>query len=170
MKLRNLTERYEGYLNNFNRTGTHPHPAELLSLLLLPEKDKYQAISGNTGEFYQYYKDAINEKIEQVIIDFAITRAEIIEHIEKTGICFEEESYEEYKVWFVFANGFSVLQWGLMYHADWSSERLHNAFSTYWGREPIPEYLIEDKAPKAKPKPKRRIRTKISTTTTGFKN
>lgn len=167
MKLRTLKERYAGYLNKFNRTGKHPHPAELLSLLILPEKDKYLPITGNSGEFYEYYKDNINEKIEQVIVDFAITKNEIIEYIEKTVIC-NEEKYEEYKVWFVFGNGFSVLQWGLMYHPDWSPERLHNAFSAYWGREPIPDHLIEESNTHTKPKKRSRAKRKISTITTGF--
>ena len=138
-----LEDLYEQYKQIFNKTAIHPHPAELLSMLLLPEKDKYPAITGVSGEFYQYYQEAINEKIDQVIVDFNITKKEIINYIEQTGIYYEEEKYDHYKIWYVFNEGFGVVQWGNMYHPAATPEKLHNDWSNYWKRKPLPDYLFE---------------------------
>ena len=56
-KIMKLEDLYEHYRKEFNRTAIHPHPAELLSMILLPEKDKYPAKSGVSGEFYKYYQE-----------------------------------------------------------------------------------------------------------------
>lgn len=144
-----LKDLYQQYKEEFNRTAVHPHPSELLALLLLQEKNKYQVVTNNTNEFYEYYKTNINKKIEQVIIDFAITKDEIIEYmIAKTT--YHEADYEQNKIWFVFANGFSILQWGLIYHPEWSPEGLYDIFSNYWEKKSIPEHLIEKPKKKAK--------------------
>lgn len=158
MKQITLKKLYQQYKEEFNRTAIHPHPAELLSLLLLPEKEKYPALSGNSGEFYQYYKKAIDKKIELVIVDFAISKKEIIEYIEKTGIFYKEENYEHDKIWTVFCHGFGVVQWGNMYHQDATPEQLHNEFSAYWGREPLSDNKLDEQI--NLDKPKTRIRKK----------
>lgn len=145
-KLLKLEDLYEKYKQMFNRTAIHPHPAELLSMLLLPEKDKYPAITGVSGKFYEYYQEEINEKIDQVIVDFAITKKEIISYIEQTGIYYEEEKYELYKIWRVFNEGFGVVQWGNMYHPNATPEKLHNDWSNYWKRRPLPDYLFENQS------------------------
>ena len=134
MKTDNLNKQYEEHLKEFNKTGNHPHPSELLALLLLPEKDKYRPI-GSNGEFYQYYKKQINEKIEQIVADFNLTKEEIINYIEKTGIAYDEDNYQIHKIWFVFCYGFVALQWGIMYHPDWSPENIHKAYSVYWEKK-----------------------------------
>lgn len=134
MRPEKLSDKYTRYKNKFNQTGIHPHPSELLAILLLQEKDKYKTkdINPNTFEFYLEHKESISEKIDQVIVDFAISKQEMIEIIEKNGITYSEELYEEHKIWFVFANGIRALQWGLINHPNWSEEELHNAFSAYW--------------------------------------
>jgi len=161
----NLKELYEQYKKDFNRTGLHPHPAELLALLLLPEKEKYPAISGNSGEFYRYYKEAINEKIEQVIVDFAISKKEIIDYIEKNGKKDEDGNYEMQKIWYVFSQGFGVVQWGNMYHPNATPEKIHNDFSYHWGREP----LLENQVKETKPKTRKRGKNEIQHLVTKFK-
>lgn len=170
MNLISLEELYNQYLNKFKKDGIHPHPSELLALLLLPDKDKYLSLTGNLGDFYKYYKEEIDNKINQVMKDFDLTEEDIIDYIEKNVIC-NKENYEEHKIWFVFANGFGVLQWGIMYHPDWSPERMHNAFSVYWGRKLILDSLIEEtenikKIGYTKNKTRGKI---IPISTTGFK-
>lgn len=77
--------------------------------------------------------------------DFDLTNEDVIEYAVAEAITGNDEiDYEKTAVWMVFANGFSALQWGIMYHPDWSPEKIHNAFSLYWGREPIPDHLIEE--------------------------
>lgn len=164
MKLIRLQEQYKNYKKEFYKTAKHPHPSELLALLLLPEKDNFQPVSGNSREFYEYYEEEIKEKIDQVIVDFAITKSEIVNYIEQT-IGNQEQDYEKNRIWSVFAHGFVALQWGIMYHPEWSPERIHNALLGYWGKH-IPEHLIEE--PIKRIKPKRKIK-KISVTTTGFR-
>ena len=134
MKQEKLSDKYTRYKNNFNQTGEHQHPSELLALLLLQEKDIYKSkeINPNTFEFYLEHKESISEKIDQVIVDFAITKQEIINIIETNGIKYSEELYEEHKIWFVFANGIRVLQWGLINQPNLSPEKLHNVFSECW--------------------------------------
>ena len=171
MKLIPLKELYKQYLDNFKENGIHPHPSELLALLLLPDKDRYLSLTGNSRDFYNYYKEEIDEKINQVIKDFDLEEEDIIDYITNGVIC-NEENYEEYKIWFVFANGFNVLQWGIMFHPDWSPERMHNAFSYYWGRNPISDNLIEENRrvePKVLKKNKSSSKKRISILTTGFK-
>lgn len=170
-KILKLEDLYEQYKQTFNRTAIHPHPAELLSLLLLTEKDKYPAITGVSGDFYEYYQEEITEKIDQVIVDFAITKEEIIDYIEQTGIYYEEEKYEHYKIWLVFNEGFGVVQWGNMYHLDATPEKLHNDWSYYWKRKPLPDYLFEKQIiEQAISKGKKRGKRKIYRPVTGFKS
>lgn len=160
MKLVSLEEQYKYYLNNFKNKGINPHPSELLALLLLPDKDKYLSLTGNIDDFYNYYQDEIDKKIIQVMNDFDLEEEDIMEY---ANVLDDKDNFD-YKMT-VFANGFGVLQWGIMYHPDWSPERMHNAFSVYWGRKSMPDYLIEEtKHTKNKSRRKR-----ISISTTGFK-
>ena len=75
MKLIPLQEQSEQYLKEYERTGNHPHPSELLALLLFQEIEQYDySIYWNSYEFYEHHKDLINKKIDKVIKDFSITR------------------------------------------------------------------------------------------------
>lgn len=158
MKLVSLEEQYKYYLNNFKNKGINPHPSELLALLLLPDKDKYLSLTGNVDDFYNYYQEEINKKIIQVMNDFDLEEEDIMEYAN----VFDDKDNFDYKMT-VFANGFIVLQWGIMYHSTWSPERIYEAFSIYWGRKNIIDNLIEKK------QNKKRIKRCISTATTGFK-
>ena len=60
--------------------------------------------------------------------DFDLEEEDIMEYAN----VFEDKDNFDYKK-SVFANGFIVLQWGIMYHSNWSPERIHEAFSVYWG-------------------------------------
>lgn len=163
-----LNELYAFYLSEYRVTGKHPQPNELLSLLLLPEKEKYSHTNCSIEEFYLYYKKEIDKKIARVMIDFNITKEEIIKYIEKTGICYKEEEYEEDKIFAVFIEGFEVVYWTNKYHPKFTPERAHNIFSNFWEREQLLAQRIIDKPTGNNHKLKKR-RIKIPTTTTGFR-
>ncbi len=44
-------EMYENALEEFKKSGYHPHPANLLSMLLLTEKDKFEILRVCEGVF-----------------------------------------------------------------------------------------------------------------------
>lgn len=46
-----LLEMYENALEEFKQSGYHPHPANLLLMLLLTEKDKFEALRVSEGVF-----------------------------------------------------------------------------------------------------------------------
>ena len=157
IKLIPLQELYEQYKQKFNRTAIHPHPSELLALLLLPEKDKFIESNNNSIEFYTKNEELIREKMEQVIIDFGITKEEINNYITQKGIVPKDNiDYEIHKIWSVFANGFNVVRWGNIHRPNWSPERVYNDFSIFWGKSQIPEHLIEEPI-KEIPQTKKRI-------------
>ena len=111
MKLIRLQEQYNNYKKEFYKTAKHPHPSELLALLLLPEKDNFQPVSGNSREFYEYYEEKIKEKIDQVIVDFNIT---------KKG---------------VFCTSFFVIKWGESFETKryyWNYRKKLSALSCLW--------------------------------------
>lgn len=110
-----LTKMYNNYLEKYKETGYHPHPANLLALLLLPEKDNYEPLKVCEGVFYKSYKEKIDEKISKVIEDFNITQEEIIAFIEAKGILTDDDTYEKDKIWFVFAPGFGIMHGEMMY-------------------------------------------------------
>lgn len=132
MNLISLDELYKQYLTNFKENGIHPHPSELLALLLLPNKDKYLSLTGNMDDFYNYYQEEIDKKIIQVMNDFDLEEEDIMEYAN----IFEERDNFDYKK-SVFANGIIVLQWGIMYHFDWSPEKIYEVFSVCWRQKNV---------------------------------
>ena len=48
---------YEFYLDEFKNSGYHPHPANLLAMLILPEKNLFEPLKVCEGEFYKVYKE-----------------------------------------------------------------------------------------------------------------
>lgn len=120
-----LKEIYNNYLIAFKNTGNKPYPDRLLALLLLPEKDKYLPLMVSEGKFYQYYQKEIDAKMKQVENDFDITKKDMIQYIEEKGICYREETYEEDRVWFVYAEGFGVMHGSLMYKPEKTPEQVY---------------------------------------------
>lgn len=116
---------YNDYLIKYKKTGIKPYPDKLLALLILPEKDKYEPLMVAEETFYEAYKNEIDTKINQVIEDFDLTKDDIINFIEQKGICYEEESYENDKIWFVFAEGFGAMHWSIMYHPEYTPEQVY---------------------------------------------
>lgn len=168
---------YKQYLIKFRKTGVHPHPSELLAILLFREKDALSTIECDDelfrdiiryteDGFYGYHKNIIGEKIEKVIKDFSITKEEMIGYIGKMS---SDEWYENFKTWIVFAKGFVMVHSGIISHPDWSPERLYNASMRCWGKDCIPDDLIREANVQSRTKKKHKTKRKISTITTGFK-
>lgn len=166
MKLIPLQEQYNQYLKQYKRTKkrNHPHPSELLALLLLPDKDRYKYEGITIGQFYNVYKDLINVKIEQVINDFELTEEDIISYAIKDPRL--KVDYERLKIRYTFSLGYGILETAYWHHPDWSPEEVHNAYLVWWGKTPVPEHLIEGVSKKNDRKKKTR---KISINTRGFK-
>ena len=144
MKLISLQEKYKFYKKIFEKTGKHPELDELLTLLLLPEKDKFEPVSIMIKEFYKHHKEQINQKIEQVMTDFNVTDAEILASTEIYAYKPNGEvDLEETKLWYVFADGIGTVQWATIHRPDWTPERIYNSFSTYWNRIHIPDQFVE---------------------------
>ena len=72
-----LLEIYQNYLRDFQKNRCHRHPANLLVMLILLEKDNYKHLKFCEGVFYDTYKNEINVKIKKVIEDFNISHEEI---------------------------------------------------------------------------------------------
>lgn len=119
-----LIDVYNLALENYQSMGVRLEPDKLLAMLLLPRRDEFEAIKVAEGEFYKAYKEKIDEAIEQVIRDFELTEEDIIQYVEAKGVCCD--NYEHDKVWFVFAEGFGSMHWGLMYHKNKTPEEIFN--------------------------------------------
>ena len=103
------------YLNNYEKTGYHPHPSNLLALKLLIKCNEFEGLKIAEGEFYNKYKESIEKSIQEVEKDFNISEEEIKSYIERKGIFVTAENYSHDRIWFVYAEGFGVLHGSLMY-------------------------------------------------------
>lgn len=121
-----LLELYDNALEQFRETGYHPHPANLLSLLLLAERDRFEPLKVCEGAFYEKYKSIIDCNIGKVINDFGISNDEIVAFIEMAGILTEDDDFEDDKLWFVFSNGFSVMHGEMMYRPEQTPYEMHS--------------------------------------------
>lgn len=136
-----LIELYNLKLNEYKESGLRERPWKLLAMLLLSEKDQYEPLRSSQGEFYKKYKKEIDKKIAKVEKDFNFTHEDIVEHIEKTVIC---DNYEEQRIWFVFEDGFGVLNWGLMYRKEKTAEEI---YSEYYDDDDLKKhYDVEQRA------------------------
>ncbi len=143
-----LLEIYQNSLNEFNKSGYHPHPANLLSMLLLSEKDRFKPLSVSEGEFYKKYKYVIDDKIAKVIADFRMSKEEIVAFIEKQGIVVDD--FESDKIWFVFAQGFGVMHGEMMYRSYQTAYQMYICMDnkSRWYR--MTEGGLEERLPKSK--------------------
>ena len=136
-----LIELYNLKLHEYKSYGVKERPHKLLAMLLLSEIANYQPLRNSQGEFYKKYKNEIDKKISKVEKDFNLTYEEIVEIIEKTVIC---DNFEEQRIWFVFAEGFGALNWGLLYHEEMTPEEI---YSHYFDTDDLKKYYdIEQKA------------------------
>ena len=130
-----LNEIYERYKKEFNRTGWHPHPSKLLALRLLQIKDEMTKGGFNRDTFYRQYEEKINEMIEEVIVDFAITREMLIKemcHFDEKFERFIRENKKEYesrKIDVVFRMGYDVVRWANTYFKDATPEEIYSIYS-----------------------------------------
>ncbi len=117
-----LSELYRLKIMEYKLYGKKEKPDKLLAMLMLPEKDCYNQV-GVTGKFYQKYREPINKKIAQVERDFDFKPEEYVQIIEEKNIYIE--NLDEDKIWFVFCEGFAVVDWGIMYHNDETAEEIY---------------------------------------------
>lgn len=121
-----LLEMYENYLLDFKKSGYHPHPANLLAMLLLPEKDNYEPLKVCEGAFYEKYKTEIDIKIKKVIEEFNISEEEIKLFIEMRDIITDAESFNHDMIWFVFAAGFGIMHGEMMYRPNQADYQMYD--------------------------------------------
>ena len=134
-----LLDLYNLKLNEYKKTGVRERPWKLLAMLLLTRKDEFTPLNTSEGEFYKRYKEEIDKEISRVERDFNFTHEDLVEYIEKLVVC---DNFEEQKIWFVFEDGFGVLEWGLMYMQDKSAEEI---YSEYYDNDDLKKnYDIEE--------------------------
>lgn len=119
----NVLELYNYKLNRYKEKGKRDNLSNLLALLMLNEKDKYEAFPCSTREFYNRYKDDINKNIEKLEKDFDIADEYIQDLIEENGVTRNDFEYD--KTWFIYSKGFSCLQGGINYRKDKTPEELY---------------------------------------------
>lgn len=124
-----LLEIYQNYLEEFKKTGCHPHPANLLAMLLLPEKNNFEPLKVCEGVFYKTYMNEINVKIKKIIEDFNISHDEIKSFIEMEDIITDDESFESDKIWFVFADGFGIMHGEMMYRPNQTDYQMYSCMN-----------------------------------------
>ncbi len=113
-----LTELYDAKRQKYVDTGKKEEPSKLLALLLLEKKEEFLPLEVEEGKFYHYYQEIIDKNIAKVNADFQFSDDDYKKLItEKLGY-FEENSFEEDKLWQVFGEGIGALHWGLMYMTD----------------------------------------------------
>ena len=120
-----LTELYRIKLLEYKKTGLRDKPHKLLALLLLPLKEDFEPLKICEGDFYNKYKNIIDEKIKQVEDDFNFTKEELLVLIEQHSIC---DDYEHDKIWNVFSEGFGVVHWGILYQTDKTAEDIYKQY------------------------------------------
>lgn len=129
----NLLELYNNSLEEFKQDGYHPHPANLLAMLLLPQKDRFEPLRVSEGVFYETYKAEIDSKISKVIYDFQISDQEIEAFMEEEGVL--ANNFDWGKIWLVFAAGFGVMHGEMMYRPNQTDSQIYdcmpNNFTLY---------------------------------------
>lgn len=129
---KSLQEIYDEYLLKHRETGVKPFPDKLLALLLLQEKDKYEPEGLVNGKFYQKYKKEIDEKIEKVMLDFDLSKEDIIQLVEERGIYCSLENYDYCKIWFVFCEGFICVIGTQRYNPSQTPEKAYDYCYNYF--------------------------------------
>ena len=136
-----LLELYKLKQYEYKETRVREKPWKLLAMLLLSEKDQYEPLIGTQGEFYKKYKEKIKKQMKKVEKDFDFTREDIIEYIEKTTNC---DNYAVQRIWYVYANGFAALNWGLQYKKENTPEEIYSEY--YHSDDLKKHYDIEQQA------------------------
>lgn len=136
-----LIELYNLKLNEYKQTGLRERPWKLLSMLLLSKKNEYEALKGSLGDFYKKYKEKIDKEIKKVETDFNFSKEDIVNFIEETVVC---DDYEHQKIWFVFCQGFEVLDWALAHQQEKTPEEIYSEF--FDTDDLKKQYNLEEKA------------------------
>ena len=141
-----LIDVYNAYKEEFKKTGSHPHPAELLALLMLSDKEKYCISKFN---FYLENKRNINMKIDKVIEDFNISKEEIIDMLSNGNdavadvIRSDYTLYKTLKYEIVFYVGYKIVEWGNKYFESATPEEVYSNFKYYYGDDFLPTTKIK---------------------------
>lgn len=127
-KLSPLQRKYRQYLNRYNRDKKRPHPAILLLLLMLSEKERFpienKKDSSLTCTFHNRYQTRIDELIAKIRADFKITDSDMLKYcgLEDSGLnfCFSPQIID-----IVFEPALEIVAFENCYHSNWSSEKLY---------------------------------------------
>ena len=134
-----LNEIYEQYKDDYKKSGIRPHPAQLLAILMLQDKEKYKVpkLVSKTYDFYEVYCAQIIKNIDKVILDFDFKKEELIilscdgnktlEEILRK----DEDSYNYYKNRLAFKCGYQIVEWGNRYFPKTSPEEIFYLFLEY---------------------------------------
>ena len=134
-----LNEIYEQYKDDYKKSGIRPHPAQLLAILILHDKDKYKVpkLGFKTYDFYEVYCAQIIKNIDKVILDFDFKKEELIilscdgnktlEEILRK----DEDSYNYYKNRLAFKCGYQIVEWGNRYFPNVTPEEVYYLFVKY---------------------------------------
>lgn len=114
---------YNLKLLDYKINGYRDYPDKLLALLLLSEKDEYEPLRVSEGDFYNTYKEKIDQKIAKVEKDFEITNDDIVSYIEAKGLCCED--FDRDRIWYVYHEGFGSMHWGIWYHPELTAEEIY---------------------------------------------
>lgn len=108
----------------------------------LKELTQYLAIkNAERLEQIEQYKEKIDKEIKKVETDFNFSKEDIVNFIEETVVC---DDYEHQKIWFVFCQGFEVLDWALAHQQEKTPEEIYSEiFDTDDLKK---QYNLEEKA------------------------
>ncbi len=119
-----LSKLYELKLMEYRLTGKKEIPSHLLAMLLLPHMSEFTEFKMSIGDFYQKYKDKIDEMIAKVIFDFNFTDEEMEKVISNKRI--SNQNYEYEKIWVIFYEGLRALYWGVNQQDSVSPEAVYS--------------------------------------------
>ena len=141
-----LIDVYNAYKEEFKKTGNRPHPAKLLALLMLYDKEKYRISNFN---FYLDNKRNIDIKIDKVIEDFNISKEEIIDMLsggndEVANVIRSDYTlYKILKYAILFYSGYKIVEWGNRYFESATPEEVYLNFKYYYGDDFLPTNKIK---------------------------
>lgn len=124
-----LGEKYSSYVSQYRETFKHPHPAELLTLLLIDSRGEFSCLKPRS----EGYLWLIDSKIEKVMRDFSIDRGTILKNI--YGDSNKQVSDYDYKIAKLrfFSDSIGALRVVLRDYRDYSDDTCFLKILTIYG-------------------------------------